>query len=542
MAEKSSFGIDDKFIKSLDFELAIERITSDIKSDFILAPHLSCIYTDSKNELIDEVKNLLKSGHFSPSLPISIDVPKKQRINSRGTRRISPNFVRPGSILWPKDRLLYQVLADIAQPIIESKLNRNICFSHLPADGNSKGRMFQASRDCWSSMQSKLSEYAKQDYPVILQADIASCFQSINQHTLINTLDGSGYPKEGIKPLESMLTQMSSSRSSRGIIQGVFPSDLFGNFYLFPIDRYISDRRIPSVRYVDDIYIFFKSHEECDRFIGGLYGELRKLDLNLNEAKSCITTPTEILTSDPDLDSLFSKAVQEIESLYEEGRYEEIYTDYGFQTIWVEYDLEENKNVIELHATKILYDELNKYPNNTEEIERFCLPMFSAFNSDHALDEVLNKVETTPSMSQIYFSYLSNFLTNDKVTSKIESVLSQMKLQFEWEYLWALACAIKLEKASDSLVSSFLNISQNSTHESVIALALIAAAKHGDYDRQKTVVEMLQRTQSEYIRGAILFSSRYMHKSLRKITIDLLENQSSFYKMISISVAKGKAQ
>lgn len=540
MAEKSTFGIDKSFLDKIDFDLAIERIVSDLKSDFIIAPHLSCIYADAKEELIKEVKSLLQSGTFSPQLPISIDVPKKQRIIARGVKRLPPNFVRPGSILWPRDRLLYQALADISQPIIESKLNREICFSHIPADDKSKSRMFLASRDCWGSMQNKLAEYATKEYPIVLKADIASCFQSINQHTLVNTLEAAGYPKEGLKPLESMLTQMSSSRSSRGIIQGVFPSDLFGNFYLYPIDRFISDKKLPSVRYVDDIYVFFKSHEECDKFVVGLYRELRKLDLNLNEAKSTITTPTEILTSDPDLDTLFSDAVKEVHSLYEDGGYEEIYTDYGFQTIWVEYEPEVDHDEIELSATQLLYDEINKYPSNTEEIERFCLPMFAAFNSDYALEEVLNKIESTPSMSQIYFSYLSNFLDNEKVVAKIESILSHMKLQFEWEYLWALACAIKIDKAPDSMVASFINIATNATQESVIALAWIAAAKHGDYDRQKTVVDAIQTTHSDYIRGAILFSARYMSKALRKNTIDLLENQNTLFKMIATSVNKFK--
>ena len=540
MAEKSTFGIDKKFLDNIDFELAIERIISDLKSDFIIAPHLSCIYSDAKEELVNEVKSLLLSGKFSPQLPISIDVPKKQRINYRGIKRLPPNFVRPGSILWPRDRLLYQALADIAQPIIESKLNRDICFSHLPSEKSSNHRMFRASRDCWSSMQNKLAEYATKEHPIVLKADIASCFQSINQHTLVNTLEAIGYPNEGKKPLESMLTQMSSSRSSRGIIQGVFPSDLFGNFYLYPIDRYISDNKLPSVRYVDDIYVFFKSHEECDKFIVGLYRELRKLDLNLNEAKSCVTTPAEILTSDPDLEALFSTAIEEIHSLYEDGGFEEVYTDYGFQTIWVDYDTEINHDEINLTATQLLFDEINKYPSNTEEIERFCLPMFAAFNSDYALDEVLNKIESTPSMSQIYFSYLSNFLDNEKVTSKIESILSHMKLQFEWEYLWVLACAIKIEKAPDSMVSLFINIAMKATQESVVALAWIAAAKHGDYDRQKTVVDAIEMTHSNYIRGAILFSARYMSKPLKKITIDLLENQNELFKMITISVNNAK--
>lgn len=178
MAEKSTFGIDKKFLDNIDFELAIERVMSDLKSDFIIAPHLSCIYSDAKEELVDEVKSLLLSGKFSPQLPISIDVPKKQRINHRGIKRLPPNFVRPGSILWPRDRLLYQALADIAQPIIESKLNREICFSHLPSDKSSSHRMFRASRDCWGSMQNKLAEYATKEHPIVLRLTLLLVFKA----------------------------------------------------------------------------------------------------------------------------------------------------------------------------------------------------------------------------------------------------------------------------------------------------------------------------------------------------------------------------
>ena len=46
MAEKSTFGIDPKTIESMDFELAVQRVRSDVRSDFILAPHISCIYAD----------------------------------------------------------------------------------------------------------------------------------------------------------------------------------------------------------------------------------------------------------------------------------------------------------------------------------------------------------------------------------------------------------------------------------------------------------------------------------------------------------------
>ena len=542
VAEKSVFGIDNTALNNLNFDLAIKRIKSDVRSDFILAPHLSCIYADCAEELIQDVKKLAQSGEFTPSLPITIDVPKKHRIRPLGVKRLPPNYVRPGGILYPRDRLVLQAIADVAQPIIESKLNRDICFSHQPAPKESENRMFLSSRNCWNRMQTQLGKLTKGTSKVVLRADIASCFQSINQHTLINTLEGLGFPKEYVKPLESMLTQMSTGRSSRGILQGIYPSDLLGNFYLYPIDRHFSDAGIPSIRYVDDIYAFFESHEHCDKSIIHLYPELRRLDLALNEAKTCVTTPLGLLTSDPDLDAMFDAAIVEVKATYETGEPEEILTDYGFQSIWLEEDTTIDENLpdeeIELIATQLLFDQIPKYVDNVEEIERFCLPLFAEFGSDYAIEHVLAKLNNLPSMSQIYFSYLSQFLDYESVATEVCSSFVNRRLTFDWEYLWAIGTIIQMKNVNDTMVASLLKMCTENIDDSVKAMAFIAVAKHGDVDRQKTVADAIGKVHSNYLRAAILFSARYMHKAVRKNVIDLLENTDPMLSLIAKSVKK----
>lgn len=536
MAEKSVFGIEKAALEKLNFDLAIRRIMSDVRSDFILAPHLSCTYVDCKEELIQEVKNLAQSGEFSPSLPITIDVPKKHRIQPIGVKRNPPNFVRPGGILYPRDRVLLQAIADVAQPLIESKLNRNICFSHQQAPKESENKMFMSSRSCWNQMQAQLGKLTKGTFKIVLRADIASCFQSINQHTLVNTLEGLGFPREYVKPLESMLTQMSTGRSSRGILQGIYPSDLLGNFYLYPVDRHLADAGIPSIRYVDDIYAFFESHEQCDTSIIHLYPELRRLDLNLNEAKTCITTPSGLLTADPDLDAMFDAAIDEVQATYIAGEPEEILTDYGFQVIWTEEVSTTEDNPIELMATELLFNQIQKYPDNVEEIERFCLPLFAEFGSNYALEHVLAKLDNSPSMSQIYFSYLSKFLHDDSVVKAVCSLFVNRRLTFDWEYLWAIGTIVQMTEVEDTVVASLLKICTENIDDSVKAMAYIAVAKLGDVDRQKSVANAIGKVHSIYLRGAILFSSRYMHKAVRKTVIDLLENTDPLLFMIAKSV------
>src|SRR6266850_6723482 len=269
MAEvKVPFGLDGVAMSKIDWKLAIARVSQDLRSDFIYAPHISFIYAKAGVELIDEVKSALASGKYSPGVPVTIEVPKSFRIRvAVKPERLGPSFSRPGSILLPHDRLLYQALADQATQIVAAKTDHTRSFSHRLGAPDSVS-MFLPTRTCWSALQSALSQHSKGDrVKYILKIDVANYFGSMNLHTLINVLNDSGYASELSGRLEAVLTSYTSLRSSRGILQGMFPSDLFGNFYMEPIDRFLKDYSIRAARYVDDIYVFIESVEAAENLL-----------------------------------------------------------------------------------------------------------------------------------------------------------------------------------------------------------------------------------------------------------------------------------
>ena len=63
------FGIDAAVLAKIDWELALSRISHDLRSDFIYTPHLGFIYRKAGKELIAQVNGALKAGHYSPSVP-----------------------------------------------------------------------------------------------------------------------------------------------------------------------------------------------------------------------------------------------------------------------------------------------------------------------------------------------------------------------------------------------------------------------------------------------------------------------------------------
>lgn len=307
------FGLDQAFINSIDWQLALDRIVHDLRSDFIYAPHLAFIYRKTSAELIGNIQSQLKAGGFYPGLPVTIEVPKSNRFRvAVPSKRAGPTFSRPGSILLPKDRLLYQALADQATSIIDKKTDHSRSFSHKLSPDKKSSAMFLPTRTCWNSLQAALKKHASdKDTRYIVKIDIANFFGSLNQHTLINVLADSGYPKALGSRLELILTRFAGERSSRGILQGIYPSDLFGNFYMAPVDRFLKEFGSKSARYVDDLYVYVESVGAAESLMRELIPFLRSYDLVLNESKCVIMPKANLITEEPDLEALFNDAVEE---------------------------------------------------------------------------------------------------------------------------------------------------------------------------------------------------------------------------------------
>lgn len=508
------FGMDLEDVSKADWELAVRRVIHDLRSDFIYAPHIGAIYRKAGQELIDIVKRELRDGQHKPGLPLTIEVPKSHRMRvAVSPPRPGPAYSRPGSILMPKDRVFYQLLADKAAPVIDARIDHTRSFSHR-LEGRNSPNMFKPTRACWGELQKKLARLtADKKNRYVLKIDVANFFGSLNQHTMVNVLADARYPAKYLTRLEAILTAHTGERSSRGIVQGIYPSDLLGNFYLEPIDRFLSDLDIPSARYVDDMYIFLPSVDAADRLMRQLIPELRAYDLVLNEAKSVVMPKAALNTEEPDLEALFEEAVQEISSQVDE---EDFDVDYGFQSEWEDEeedalddaDAEEQDQDLELKATMVLFDAIADHPGHEETIERFCLPLFAKAGSDYAVAHVLDAFAKRPSMTQIYVSYLSKFLPQGQVYDFLCERLADRSL-VDWQLMWILAALITCEPLDNAPIKTALSLLRDgSIHEATRATAAIYVGRYGDAARRKTLVAIYGNL-SPYIQAATYFSSRY---------------------------------
>jgi hypothetical protein len=536
---QETVGIDPALVSSLEFPRARQRILNDVKSDFIFAPHLSAVYAHAFDELAENLCTELKSGRYTCLLPVTVNVPKVNKVGVHGSHRRGISFTRPGSTLFPKDRLALQMITDIAAPLAETAINRNRCFSNQLLDPDPDGKMFLDNRICWAQMQNKVADLLEEDqYGMLLKADIASYFDNINQHYLINQLELLGLNSSFLKLLEHILSRLTGQMSSRGIVQGVFPSDIFGSLYMSGIDEFFADNDIESVRFVDDMICFFDTPKRAEKGFVELAEKLRPLGLFLNETKTALITPQTFLVQEPDIEKIFGDAIREVEAILKARNQTIIHTPYGMQTIWDDDVDPPDEEDVQLAATERLFDSIYEYPDIRERIEKFCLPIFSRFRSQHAVNYVIERIEQEPALTHLYCEYISNFVDDKNIFELLTNTIRQQKLNFAWQYLWIFGALLKSSYESGPIKESMEIARDSRQHVSLRAIAALYAARFGSFSRHRDLFDLYTSTDSTYLQTAILFGAQHFSKADNKTARRNWSGHSALHRLVAVATEK----
>lgn len=504
-------GIDRDTVASLDVAKALDRIRYDVRSDFIFAPHYSSIFAHAGDELWDRLRSEVESGRFEPSLPLTIEVPKRSRLS------------RPGTILAPEDRLLYQLLVDGIAPTAELQLDRARVFSYVLQDDGPK--MFEDSHIGYARMKETLRILGSSgEWKIAIRTDVASFYERIYQHSLVNLLNASGCEGTVVAALEKLLNAW-TEKDSHGLLQGMAPSDFLGNFYLCGLDADLKIRDIPSVRYVDDVYVFRNSYDEALVTLMDLTRYLRDEGLLLNEGKTDILPAERLVAEETELDKMFKDAHDEVVAMDEiDG-----WAFYGFQAIYEDpasgEETEEELSEAEIHtrqmelmATMSLYAKrIDASKTQLENIDKFCLPILASARIDDASTDALDGITSRPHMSNIYASYLSRLTSHDDALVELfQERISLGALPYDWQTMWTLTALLPAQRAPAGWLDETLRILRDGRRaEGLRAICALFAAKFGNASQRRLLKQHYSDETSSYVQSALLFSSRYFPKSER---------------------------
>lgn len=496
-------GLDLELINRLDHNLALRRIRHDVRSDFIFAPHFDVIYAQKGDELWERVKSATSSGTFESALPVTLDVPRPS------------GLTRPGTILHPMDRLLYQALVDLIAPTAAEEISSERCFSHILLRGEDpQGRMFESSQESWEKFSATVREHClATDDGWAVRADVAAYFENIDQHVLVNLLQSASCDSGAVNALEKLLSNW-SQRRSRGIPQGIAPSDYLGNIFLCALDGFLEIKEVPSARFVDDIYAFFESRDLARQGLAELCRYLRHEGLHLNERKTEFLEANRLLHEETFVDRLFEEAREAAE----QEAIDNIDT-YVLHSVW-DADLRDHLDhgEVELQAFEALFFRIDDPQVPEDKVERLCLPFFSAARSDYAVEHVLENFPSRAHQAKLYASYLAALAKEQtRLVGAIEALWNGEALVYDWQRLWLGAGLWFLEDVSgDSVRTALRKLSASSSSEPLRAVCAILVGKHGTASQKRVLRNHYSSENSSYVKSALVFAAQYFPTSERK--------------------------
>ena len=521
-------GLNQGIIDQLDKEKAIGRVRTDLQSDFIFAPQYKLIFDVLADDLWDELLKQLKSGTYHPGSLITAEVPKPS------------GMTRPGSILYPLDRALYQAISDLLAPVLDSQLDGSRVFSYRLLDPDPTFLMFQSRGDSYRDFKAQSNQSAiggKFTHATV--ADITSYFVHLNHHTLENLLTESNVPQGVNSILVKSMLENWSGRFSYGIPQGLFPSDLLGNYYLSALDTFLASRGIRSLRYVDDLVLLYESEHLARSSMAPICRFLRGIGLDFNESKSRVVTVQELVYEQTELDKMFESARQEIIDQMESTEWEPYY---GFQDPWDEYGYKEmEEEDVELLALQQLWDQRDQVDHpKRDQLDIFCLGALGRSGSDIAIDMVLKELGNRPHLTRSYCHYVAPFVrVNTEIRKALCTFIERDECIYDWELQWPIAALLSANELSPSTINKCLGIlADRQRNNELRALCALLAGKFGTGSARANLRAHWDSEDSDHVRTAMILGTMFLGPSERDVLLSHWGRQSTLFSVVAKGVRK----
>lgn len=234
--------------------------------DGITIDEIGAYFRENKEAIIERISK----GKYTPDPVRRKEIPK------------SDGGVRKLGIPTVKDRIFQQAISQQLMPMYEP----------LFADGSYGYRPGRSAKDAII----KAKKYVEEGYRYAVVLDLSKYFDTLNHELLLNILRRNVKDERVIQWIKRYLKSgvMENGvveETKEGSPQGGNLSPLLANIYLNEFDQEFQKRRVPCIRYADDIVLLAKSERAAKRLLetGTDYLE-GKLKLTVNREKSRVVS------------------------------------------------------------------------------------------------------------------------------------------------------------------------------------------------------------------------------------------------------------
>jgi len=264
---------------------------------------------------------------------------------------------------------------------------------------------------------------ARSDFPVSLGLDVATYFNSIYHHDLVNLVQDIGWPDEDVQAFGTFMREANVGRSVDCLPHGLHPCKALGAEFLRFLDN---DYRIKSdllLRFLDDIHIFAHSEQILTADMLAIQELLGERGLSLNNSK---TIEGEVFDVNASVDEV--KA-----SLLQARRYWIVSYD--------EVEDEEEAGMVEVEEEALSAEQIEYLIGliNSPDVEESDAELVLVLLRDHGdqvLPRMVDVLEKFPGLTKSVYNY-SRFATDrNGLDDFVLKFLKNSPLATEYQLFW----------------------------------------------------------------------------------------------------------
>jgi hypothetical protein len=489
-------GIDDysRLKRILNLSTAADWLYEDSKDDFFPDSFMFRDIRDRKDEYLEQRQHRILQIDVIPS--IMEYSPKANRM------------LREAIWLHPTHRILYLSILHHLLPKLDKLIPPTIYSYRLDKPDDPDAYPFPNRSDRWKQFHNDFRSAAlDESTKAVLLTDLASFYDHISIENLtqrITSMLGRSIDAD-TSSVVSFLNDLLNlwSKTGHGIPQNLDPSSFFGSLYLYNADLDMLGKRYRYFRWVDDIRICAKSHDQAVRALHDLQRILAHDRLFLSSDK------TKIIEKESDA---FNKLMDVEDDVIISQAEEEIATGYADK-------LKETSNIllgrIIQHAAVGGDDrKFRAYANRLLSIAEFEEIKEQIHPEIRRL--VIPRLRTHPSRSDYWMKMLFS-VTNENVMDALKDLLITQPSLFDWQRFHAWRMLTHSNEISKELFECAKTTARVGVSVLEQAQAIVCIGKHGTNQDRETLFAEMFSAQSPYpVQRAIITAIQELPDNLRE--------------------------
>ena len=128
---------------------------------------------------------------------------------------------------------------------------------------------------------------------------------------------------------------------------------------------------------------------------------------------------------------------------------------------------------------------------------------------------------------------------NNDIIQRLEALIIDQLPPYDWQIMWIIASLVQSDNLQNRTVNAIFRLLRDPARSiSLRALCAIAIGKHGSPGNRRNLRHHYSDEPSEYVRSAILFSTRYFPTPERRTCLSAWSVHSPINSLIAGAVQK----